>query len=386
MSKEKFTYRIGWIFTALLLWEVIFWILIYLILSLIGYIKNPNGGDHVEFLSPGAFYLFLLFIPMVAALYFNLRRTNSLAENLSERIKKTMLQPVSSVHIFLKFFFLHNAIALLIFTLAEPVFGSKKVDGTLNSMELVIALDVSNSMNVRDMDPEMSRLEIAKRALGQLTNNLSGEKIGLVLFAGSAYTQLPLTTDYYAAKLFFNDIQTNMMATQGTNVNQALLTAEKMFSEEKTSRAILIVTDGENHETKPDEALRKLKEKQIELLILGLGTTSGGPVPRNVDRPELGYKKNAFGASVISKSDPAFVNELITKSGGHGIISNDPFPNLSELTNRISQMKRTRLKDLQFEVKENRYQYPLALAILFFALYLLWSRRSFKLIDKIAQK
>ncbi len=386
MNNLNFTYRTGWIFIGVLAWELLFWGIGYALLVILGYINGATKGDYVEFLHPGMFWLLLLLLPLGAALFYNLSRNNAYATQVSPRLQEKLLKPVSSLNLFVKYFFFRNAFVFLVFAMAQPVYGSRKVSGTIDSLELAIALDISNSMNVKDIDPELSRLEIAKRAINQLLNSLHGEKIGLTLFAGSAFVQLPLTSDYNAAKLFLSDIETNMISEQGTNIRQALETSVDMFSEEKCSKGIILITDGENHEENPSEILAQIREKKIQLCILGLGTASGGPVPKNPYRPELGYKTNSFGSTVVSHINPKFINDLASRSGGYSLISSDPFPNLSRLMSNINQMKRTKLEDLEFTVKESRYQYPLAAAVFFLLLYLVWSGRSFQLIDKIAGK
>ena len=155
-------------------------------------------------------------------------------------------------------------------SLAQPVFGTKKVSGTIESLELVICLDVSASMDVKDISDDLSRLDVSKRAIVQLINNLHGEKIGICVFAGGAYVQLPITSDYSAAKLFVNDITTSIMSNQGTNINAALSTANDMFTDQKCSKGIIIVTDGENHEEKPSSIFEILKKKNITVNVLGL--------------------------------------------------------------------------------------------------------------------
>jgi Ca-activated chloride channel family protein len=241
-------------------------------------------------------------------------------------------------------------------------------------------------MNTCDISTEKSRLDISKRALIQLVNNLHGEKIGICLFANNAFVQLPLTRDYSAAKLFIADIESNMISSQGTNVNQALLVSKDMFSDEKTTKGIIMVTDGENHEENPDEILNEIKTSKIQLSILGIGTKRGGLIPKNPSRPELGYKTNAVGKSVVSKLNEPFLQKLAQKGGGKASVSSSEFPNLSALLTQINQMKRTKIDYLEFVIKEERYQIPLFLSLVFWLAYLLWSKRYVGLLDNLVKK
>jgi Ca-activated chloride channel homolog len=376
MSDQQYTYRIKGIALAIVVWEIIFWMLTAGLLYLLGFLDN-GSIERMGFKNEGALWLLILLIPTLAIYFYNLLVTNKIASQTNVHLRKLVLAPVNSINSFIRFFLYRNAFVLLILALAQPVFGTKKVSGTIESMELVICLDISNSMNTKDISKELSRLEISKRAIIQLVNNLHGEKIGISLFAGSAFVQLPLTSDYNAAKLFISDISTGMISGQGTNIAAALETSRDMFSEQKTSKAIILVTDGENHEEDPRSVLASINEKKIGLSILGIGTTSGGPVPVNPDRPELGYKTSSTGMTVVSKINPSLIRSLASQGGGSATISNSEFPDLRELLTEINQMKRTKLRDLQFDMKENRYRVPLFVALLFWSLYLFVNKFSF---------
>lgn len=379
MNKTNYTYRFKLIFTGVLVWETLFWLFTALFLFLVGYLDATTTGEQIGFKNPEVLWLMLLLFPILGLYLFNVHSTNQLAESASPKVRKFILQPVSSLNSFLKYFFYRNALVLLIFAMAQPVFGTKKVAATVENLELVVCLDVSNSMNTTDISKDLTRLDIAKRALNELVNNLHGEKIGIAVFAGNAFVQLPLTRDYQSAKMFINEIETDMISNQGTNIAAALETSMNMFSPEKTTKGIILVTDGENHEDNPTEIINTLKSKNIQMSILGIGTAQGGPIPINPQRPELGYKTTAAGRTVVSKVDPAFIRSIAAKSGGYATLSSDPFPNLSDLLTQINQMKRTKAQDLEFDIQENRYQIPLFAAVIFWCLYLVWSKTIFRL-------
>lgn len=384
MSKRSgYTYRLKWIITFVIIWEVVFWSLYYLVFKTFGAANYKAGIDQLMFKEPQALKLLYLILPLVTLYLFNLLKHNKLVAGLSERTVESFIKPVSSFSSFIRYFLFRNAFALIIIAMALPIYGKKKVSGTSESLELVVCLDISNSMNVRDISPEISRLDISKRALIELINKLHGEKIGLCLFANNAFVHLPLTRDYAAAKLFISDIETNMVSSQGTNINEALSVATQMFSKEKTTKGIILVTDGENHETDPGEILQKIKESNIQLSVLGIGTEKGGLVPRNPQRPEVGYKTDAIGKTVVSKLNPDFIKGIAAKGGGKASISSSEFPNLSALLTQINQMKRTKIDTLDFEVKKERYQIPLAIGLGFWILFLLWSNRFVGYFDKL---
>ena len=240
-------------------------------------------------------------------------------------------------------------------------------------------------MNTKDISKDVSRLDISKRAIVQLINNLHGERIGICLFANNAFVQLPITRDYAAAKMFVSDIETDMISSQGTNINAALTVSLEMFSKEKTGKGIILLTDGENHETDPSAILNKIKKSKVQLSVLGIGTKNGGLVPKNPKRPELGYKTKATGKSVLSKLNEKFIRKIASKGGGKASISSSEFPDLSALLTQINQMKRTKIDNFEFDIKQERYQVPLFISLVFWLTYLLWSKRYVGLLDKLIE-
>lgn len=386
MNKKNYTYRISAIVTGIVVWEVIFWALLTILFTILGYFSH-GAGEQVNFKYPSVLWLNGILIPIILLYLYSIQRTNNLYSSAGEKVRQHIFRPVSTAKSFFRFFLFRNALVFLILAMAQPIFGSKKVMGTVESLELVLCLDISNSMNVKDIDAETSRLEIAKRAIAQLVNNLHGEKVGVCVFANSAFTQLPITLDYDAAKMYVNDIETSMISSQGTNIRAALENSLSMFSEDtETTKGIILVTDGENHEDNPNDVLAEIKEKKIQLIVLGLGTKGGGLVPKNPDRPELGYKSTGMGTTVLSKLNPTFINDIAAKGGGYATLSSDPFPDLTGLLKQINRMKKSKISSMEFDVKENRYQLPLFVSIVFFALYLGLSTSIFSSVENMVIK
>lgn len=377
MDKRLYTYRIPLILTGILIWELVFWFIFAALLWLAGYFSTSGEGVQLGFKNETAFWYLWILVPVILAFYWFMNWKNERFNRLGNTvIQSVILPPVSSLHSFLKFFFFRNAVVFLILSMTQPVFGTKKVSGTTESLELILALDISTSMNVKDIDKEMSRLNIAKRAMIQLINNLHGEKLGIVVFAGGAYAQLPLTMDYDAAKMYVNEIETGMVSNQGTNIAAALEVSQLMFTKTKTSKAVILVTDAEDHEGGTDPMLKQFRENEIELSVLGLGTRNGGLIPNDPDRPELGYKLDAKGSPIVSRLNPDIVSQLAQKSGGTSTISERAYPDLTELLRNLKQMKRTRVDTMEFDVKENKYQFPLVFGIISWILFVLWPQNS----------
>lgn len=369
MYKNRYTYRLSWLIGVSLIVEILFWSIAFIVKEKVHF-SSEGSVDHILFRNPTVFYLMFVLMPLYALFFYRTWRHNFQLKDVSKKIAQTYLNPVKTSGAFFRFFLMRNAFVFLIIAMAQPIYGKKKVSGTSESLELVVCLDISNSMNTLDISNDISRLGVAKRALIQLINNLHGEKVGLCLFANNAFVHLPLTRDYPAAKLFVQDIETHLIQSQGTNIADAITVSREMFTKEKTTKAILLITDGENHETDPTEALQKLKEEHIQFSVLGIGTTKGGPVPKNPYRPELGYKSNAMGMTVVSKLNKPFLEKIAAKGGGQSFISSDEFPNLSALLTDLKAMKRTKIDNFEFEIKQERYQIPLVIAILFWLGYL----------------
>jgi Ca-activated chloride channel family protein len=373
MIKGGITYQFKRLASLVIVWEIIFWVLFFLLIRS-GRLLNSDKSDFFVFEESQKLQWLWLIIFVAGLFLYNIYRNEKIYLNVGEKIRSTVFKPVSTRKSFISYFLFRNAIVFLIIAMAQPAFGIKKVSGTIQSMELVICLDVSNSMNTRDIDPKISRLGIAKRAINELINKLGGEKIGISIFANNAYTQLPLTLDYYAAKMYVNDIETNMISAQGTNIKNALENAYSMFSEnKKMSKAVILVTDGENHDEDPSSILKKYKEEEIQLAVLGVGTKKGGLIPEYPEEPERGYKRSATGMTVHSKLNPEFLNRIAKDGGGIAIVSENAFPDLRSLLKQITHMKRVKTDGMDFEVKEQRYQIPLAISLSCFVLYLVWS-------------
>lgn len=374
MGKVSHTYNLKGLIVAISIIEIIFWALYYFATQALGISGTGSFANKLLFKNPEVLNLLFLLIPITLVVLYNAQLHNQRFAKTSQRVAQSYFKPVSTRNLFFKQFFFRMMFVFLVLTMAQPVFGRKKVSGTTDSLELVVCLDISNSMNTKDISDEISRLEIAKRAIIQLVNNLHGERIGLCLFANNAFVQLPITRDYGAAKLFITDIETDMMSAQGTNIEAALVTAVKMFSKDRIAKGIILVTDGENHEADPTKILNQIKTEKIQLSVLGIGTTKGGLIPKNPRRPELGYKSTSTGRSVVSKLNESFIKKIATKGGGYANVSSSEFPDLSALLTQINQMKRTKIDNLEFDIKEERYQVTLAISIFFWMLYVLWSR------------
>ncbi len=368
MIDRKPTFNIRKVVSNLMLLEAVFGVFTFTLFTIIGFFNENLKVSSIHFLKPYNLFLFVLLIPFTYLFVRSLIRKNEIDSHLSQFNKKGIPQP-KSAWVIARFYILRSAFVFLIFAMAQPIYGKKKVKGTVKSMELVVCLDVSKSMNTIDID-QTPRIEVAKRALNALVNTLAGEKIGLCIFAGTAYVQLPLTTDYNAAKLFINDVNTDFISNQGTNVSAALSTSKDMFSKENVTKAIFLITDGENHEEENKEIYEEIIENNIQVCVLGIGTSTGGTVPINPNYLGEGYITNSIGQRVVSRMNPSFVRQIASQTNGVAMITSEAYPDLQTLLTQINQMKRTKLRDLEFDIEETRYQLPLFVSLICFVIWL----------------
>lgn len=364
MHKASYTYRISLIIAAVCVWELLFWLLGYQLLKIYQF-SSDSLGEKIIFISPQFAWLGIL-LPIYWVFYFmELNGRNSYVRSISTpELVKTFLTPVSSIYSFVRYFLIRNVLVLLVIAAMQPSFGNKLVTGKASGVELVFAVDVSQSLNAKDMSDGDSRLQAAKRAMTQLMNTSSSAKVGILIFAGSVYPQLPLTADKSAAKMFIEELSTDLISNQGTNIAVALKNSAEYFSTDKLKKVVVLITDGEDHEGGVKASIEVLKEKGIELAVLGLGSKNGALVPVDPTNKAAGYLKSATGQSVISKVNPVMLTEIAKQAEGKVVVTSDAFPNVNPLLTQINNLKSTKQVDLEFEVKENRYRLPLGFALL----------------------
>ncbi len=277
-------------------------------------------------------------------------------------------------------FLLYNIIYIfLVIGLANPQVGSKMQKMDRKGVDLMIALDVSNSMLAQDIKP--NRLARAKRAISKLIDELQGDRIGIVVFAGKAYMQLPITSDYSAAKLFVNTIDTDVVPSQGTSIEQAIDLSLSAFQENQHEKAIIIITDGENHEDSPIEATTRAVQKGVSVYTIGVGLPEGAPIPVYVDNRQVGFKKDLDGKTVVTKLDEATLQQVASAGNGVYVRANNTTAGLQQVFKRINQMEKKKYESRVFSDYEDRFQIFLAIAFVFIILELLisdkksrWSR------------
>jgi Ca-activated chloride channel family protein len=255
-------------------------------------------------------------------------------------LMRELLSDVSKSRFNWRFTFFLLALCSLIITVLNPQSGSKLELAKRKGAQIIIALDVSNSMKAEDLYP--NRLERAKQAISQLIDNLKGDEIGLVVFAGKAYVQLPLTTDYAAAKLFLDNIDTDIVPTQGTSLGSAIdLGVESFSGDEKKNKALIIITDGEDHEGGVEGAAAEASKKGIVIHTIGMGSADGVPIPSYQGKIRTGYKKDKEGSAIITKLNESVLKDIAASGHGLYIHASNSDIGLNSLLDEINKLDKT---------------------------------------------
>lgn len=255
----------------------------------------------------------LLIIPILVLVRFIVwrKRKRNLRKFGDPSLLKEMMPDVSKYRLTIKFCLLLSAITILIFMIARPQVGSKISHEKREGIEVLIALDISNSMLAQDVIP--SRLEKSKLLIEDLVDHFTNDKVGLVVFAGDAFVQLPITNDYVSAKMFLQNINPSLITTQGTDLAHAISLSQSCFTQrEHIGRAIIVITDGEDHEGGALEAAREAYKKGINVFILGVGTSKGAPIPDG----NGGYLKDNSGQIVLSALNEQMCQQVAKAGNG----------------------------------------------------------------------
>lgn len=266
-----------------------------------------------RFEEPTYLYLLLL-LPFLAAfyLYSNYRRRRAIRKFGDPVLMAQLMPDVSKYRPDVKFWLVFAAIGLFAVLLARPQFGSKLETVKRQGVEVMIALDISNSMLAQDVQP--SRLEKAKRLVAQLVDKMENDKVGMIVFAGDAFTQLPITSDYISAKMFLESINSSLISKQGTAIGAAINLATRSFTpQEGVGRAVIVITDGENHEGGAVEAAKAAAEKGIQVSVLGVGMPDGAPIPVEGTND---FRRDRDGNVVVTRLNEQMCQEIAQAGDG----------------------------------------------------------------------
>ncbi len=313
---------------------------------------------HINF-----FYLLaLILILLLFFLLFIQWRRKALSRYGDWPVIRLLIPESSMAKMILKFTGMMLALSLIIVALSGPQTGSKLEKIQRKGIDIIIALDVSNSMLAMDIKP--NRLEKAKQSISRLIDRLEGDRIGIIVFAGKAYTQLPITTDYAAAKMFIQTINTGIVPTQGTAIGEAISLATNSFGESKHNKAIVIITDGEDHQGGVLEQTENAAKIGITVYTIGMGLPEGAPIPVMNGDVQIGYKKDPQGNTIMSKLDETLLQRIASLGNGMYIRASNSETGLNNIFEDLNKIQKSEIEARQFSDYEDQFQYFIALGLL----------------------
>lgn len=333
--------------------------------------------ENIEYL-----HLFWILAGMIALFWAGMRWKKKALKRYGDlSVYQSLVSRMSFSRPRVKFILFLLAAAFLMTGILNPQIGSRLKEAERKGVDLMLALDVSNSMNARDIKP--SRLERAKQAISQLVDRLSGDRIGIIVFAGKAYTQLPITTDYAAAKMFLSNVDSDMVPTQGTSIGNAITLAMDSFNDNDHSKAIIVITDGENHEEDALEMAEEAREKGITVHTIGMGLPNGAPIPVLKNGAMQGFKRDKQGNTVVSKLNEQLLSQLAQKGEGMYVRANNTKAGLNAIFDEINEMEKKKFETKTYADYEDRFQYFLAVSLVLLVIETLMVNRRSKWADSL---
>jgi Ca-activated chloride channel family protein len=332
----------------------------------------------------GGYLILLALVPVLILVFWLIMRVRrrALARFADLMILERLAGSASRPMRVLKFCLQLGAVGLLVVALANPQIGTRMEEIKREGVDLFIALDVSLSMRAEDLRP--TRLEKAKLAIRNLIDRLQGDRIGLIVFAGEAYTQFPLTTDYGAAYLFLDVVDTDVVPVPGTSIGSAISRALSSYSfDDPTTKVLVIITDGENTEGDAFEAAKEASEKGVQLYAIGMGSPAGSPIPvYNASGRQVDFKRDRAGNVVVTRLDEISLQRIADIGDGRYFRASNTQDELTEIYNDINALEKTEFGTTQFTDFEDRFQFFIAPAILLLLLEFFVSEKKIRWIRR----
>jgi len=332
-------------------------------------------------------YLNLLWLLVPFMLFFisnRITRNRRLKQFANSELLDVVADDFSKYKAFIKFSIFSLAFASLVVALANPQIGSKMEEVKREGVEIMIALDISNSMLAEDIKP--NRLERAKQSLLRLVDKLAGDKLGIVVFAGQSFVQLPMTSDYAAAKLMISSISTDLIPRQGTAIGSAIDLSLKSYSEnDAVGKVLLLITDGENHEDDAIGAAKNANEQSVIIHAVGMGSVDGAPIPVYKSGVRSDFIRNRSGEVVVTKLDPGILKEIASKTGGIFVRSDATDADLLSLIEQIDSMEKAEYGTKKYTDYDDKFHYFLAFALLLLLIDSLITSKKNKLFSSFAK-
>ncbi len=360
--------------------EVLFWVVFA---SLYYYLTT----EVEEFKLERIWVLWLLgFVPVMILIYFYLRnwKNKAIVNYADHRLLPHIFHGVSTFKALTKFILLRLGLSFIIIAMANPQYGKDKKEVASKGIDIMIAIDVSNSMLAEDLTDGYSRLKISKLAVEQLISKLHGDHIGIVVFAGNAYKHLPITPDYQVAKMFLDNITTQMMSSQGTDIGYALEVCMSSFDfENGANKTIIVFTDGEDHEQKGIEIAEQINEEGVIVHTIGMGTSQGVPIPVYRNGKKIGVKKDQNGNTVLTKLNVENLVNIASSGGGSYTQANGLSVGLDGLLDSINKIEKKTLSKDDYLGYDDKFQIYLLIGLLMILAEMFINEKRSKLLEKL---
>jgi len=308
----------------------------------------------------------LLVIPVIVVLFLLLQlwKRHTQRKFANKRILKRLSPNRSLFKPILKLVVLCLAFACLSIALVNPKIGTKLETIKREGVDIVFAVDVSKSMLAEDIAP--NRLEKSKQLVTQIINNLASDRVGIIAYAGKAFPQLPITTDYAAAKMFLHSMNTEMLSSQGTAIDEAIRLAKTYYDdEEQTNRVLIIISDGEDHSNIAADIAEEASEEGIKIFTIGVGSTKGAPIPIKRNGIVLNYKKDNTGETVITKLNEETLINIAEQANGQYINGNNTNDVVAAIREILNKMDKKEFEAKEFAEYKDQFQWFLGLGIFF---------------------
>ncbi|HXH19680.1 MAG TPA: VWA domain-containing protein [Chitinophagales bacterium] len=329
----------------------------------------------IKFENINFLYLLLLLIPLAAIFVFFLFWQHRAIRRIGQLNLVTRLMPEKPRFKHqVKFILMMLAFASICIGLANPQIGTKYEKVKRQGIDVIVGLDVSTSMLAEDVKP--NRLERAKLLVSKLIDKMQNDRIGLIVFAGNAYLQMPLTIDHAASKLFLNTVNTSMVPTQGTAISDAIRLAIEAFGQdEKKYKALIIITDGEDNEGDALAAVDEATAEGIVIHTIGVGSPQGTPIPLYKNGVQIDFKRDASNNIVLSKLNETILQQIAVKGNGNYQRLSSGTEELNQLFSAISSMEKKEIEERVFTDYEDQFQYFIAFALVLLTLEFFISER-----------
>jgi len=329
------------------------------------------------------YFILLLVIPILWIAYFYMRvwQSNKQKKYIDERLNPKVIKEKSNIKPFLRLILISLSLLFLITGLTNPKMGTKLETVKRRGVDIVFAIDVSKSMDAEDIKP--SRLEKAKRLVSKIIDNLVSDRVGIIAYAGKAYPLLPITTDYAASKIFLQNMNTNLVSSQGTAIDDAIDLSTTYFDEDDTNKILIIISDGEDHSEKAvDEAIRAAK-KGVTIFTVGVGTKNGSVIPIKINGNLYGYKKDKNGKTVMTRLNDKILREIAEATHGKYIEGLDTKNVVKYITDALKKMDKQEFETTKFSDYKDQFQWFLLVGLFFLVLYILVLERETQWFKKL---